>query len=188
MAVLVKKTRKQHGEYGVLNWFTVFFVFTSCSFSTLVSASPSYFTSIKVGLIFEEPSPKSLPQYFLSLLSKFNNESLESHYGLEGIVLKWDTRQPPLSNIKIIKEEILEKNISVVYSFLDCKSNELFGFLMRGSYVPVVVVWSQNSQWMSESMVSAQSEVGFTWLILVNDKSKETRLIGYVIKRLFCKI
>lgn len=157
MAGSMEKKRKQHRENDVLKWFTIFAVFTSWSFSTSAIASPTHFTSIKVGLIFDESSPQKLPQHFLSLLSTFNNDSFESHYGLKGIVMKWDTRNPPLSNINVINLQILERNISVVFSFLGSKSNELFGFLMRGSDVPIVVVWSQNSQnsqWTSENTVS----------------------------------
>jgi hypothetical protein len=141
---------------GISKWLPFLLLyFSSCS--TFVIATPSHnnISSLKVGLIYEESSPASLPAYFSSLISELNNdESLEPHFHLERVVLKWNDRDPPLTNIKAINEKLLKNNVSVVFSFLGTRNNEVFSFLMRNSYVPIVVVWSENSQWMDEIKVS----------------------------------
>ena len=153
---LLAKARKQHGGCYGLSWLATFIFLTSWSYSSLAITSPSHITTVQIGLIFEEPSPDSWQQYFLSLLSQLNNESLELHYSLKEIILKWDVGKPPLTNINVIKDEILGKNISVVYSFLASKSNDLLQFLMRDSFVPIVVIGSQSFQWTSENTVGLQ--------------------------------
>ncbi|KXJ28915.1 glutamate receptor ionotropic, NMDA 1 [Exaiptasia diaphana] len=102
-------------------------------------------STIKVGLIIDDDGSTALTSHFSKTITGFNYRySIHPSIEIKDVILKWDTRRPPHYNYDSVQSSIIQANISIVLSFLQSNTDDIFCSLMANSNVIVINLRSES--------------------------------------------
>jgi len=120
-------------------WSLCYFILTillSQTFSSDVTSSST--NIIKVGLVVENEASRDLSNYFSIIIADYNQNASDDSIRLQGFVLNWDAKKPPVYNLKLVEHDIIQENLTFVLSLLDYEKNDVLCDLVRNSRLVLV--------------------------------------------------